>query len=342
MSEFRVNSITNQDGSAGPQVCGVSTFSGKSGVQIPSGPTEFRRQDGGGRGRGVFCGGYYPTQTNIMDFVEIATTGDATDFGDLVTNQLRLMGSLSSSVRGIIGGGYGPSNVIQYTNISSSGGMNDFGDLIHDSTYGNAGASNNTRGLFLGGAPNSKNVIEFITIATLGDSSDFGTMGGRHYGNATSSSTRAVFVGGEDIIPDDVTESILSIEIATKGDATDFGSLTAKKRAIYACASSTRGIIAGGLAPSDINNIDFITIATKGNASDFGDLTEAKHNFGAGTSSQTRGIFGGTEKYSPQTFNNTIEFITIASTGNAANFGDLTQSRGQNGDFSDAHGGLAQ
>ena len=53
MSEFKVNSITNQDGSAGPQVCGVSTFSGKSGVQIPSGPTEFRRQDGGGRGRGA-------------------------------------------------------------------------------------------------------------------------------------------------------------------------------------------------------------------------------------------------------------------------------------------------
>ena len=44
MSEFRVNSITNQDGSAGPQVCGVSTFSGKSGVQIPSGSTDFRRQ----------------------------------------------------------------------------------------------------------------------------------------------------------------------------------------------------------------------------------------------------------------------------------------------------------
>ena len=28
MSEFRVNSITNQDGSAGAQMCGVSTFSG--------------------------------------------------------------------------------------------------------------------------------------------------------------------------------------------------------------------------------------------------------------------------------------------------------------------------
>ena len=58
MSEFRVNSITNQDGSAGPQVCGVSTFSGKSGVQIPSDSSDFRRLDGGGRGRAIFSGGY--------------------------------------------------------------------------------------------------------------------------------------------------------------------------------------------------------------------------------------------------------------------------------------------
>ena len=65
MSEFRVNSITNQDGSAGPQVCGVSTFSGKSGIQIPSGPTDFRRQDGGGRGRGVFCGGESPKVNSL-------------------------------------------------------------------------------------------------------------------------------------------------------------------------------------------------------------------------------------------------------------------------------------
>ena len=39
MSEFRVNSITNQNGSSGPTICGVTTFSGKSGMQIPSGRT---------------------------------------------------------------------------------------------------------------------------------------------------------------------------------------------------------------------------------------------------------------------------------------------------------------
>ena len=86
MSEFRVNSITNQDGSAGPQVCGVSTFSGKSGVQIPSGSSDFRRLDGGGRGRGVFGGGN--GYINTMNFITISTAGNAEDFGDLSASGL--------------------------------------------------------------------------------------------------------------------------------------------------------------------------------------------------------------------------------------------------------------
>ena len=41
MSEFKVNAITNRDGNHGPQICGITTF-GSSGMQLPSGPTEFR------------------------------------------------------------------------------------------------------------------------------------------------------------------------------------------------------------------------------------------------------------------------------------------------------------
>ena len=83
MSEFKVNTITNRDGSYGPQVCGITTF-GSSGMQLPSGPTEFR----GGRGRGVFASGFSgaaPSPGNLvdtMDFVEIATLGNAVVFGD--------------------------------------------------------------------------------------------------------------------------------------------------------------------------------------------------------------------------------------------------------------------
>ena len=114
MSEFRVNSITNQDGSAGPQVCGVSTFSGKSGVQIPSGPTEFRRQDGGGRGRGVIAGGYnYPSgEQSQLQLIEIATKGNATDFGDSLNGVKNTQSSACSSpTRALWGGGSTPSKI---------------------------------------------------------------------------------------------------------------------------------------------------------------------------------------------------------------------------------------
>ena len=52
MSDFKVNTITNRDGSYGPQVCGITTFTG-SAIQLPSGPSTFR----GRRGRGVISGG---------------------------------------------------------------------------------------------------------------------------------------------------------------------------------------------------------------------------------------------------------------------------------------------
>ena len=147
MSEFRVNSITNQDGSAGPQVCGVSTFSGKSGIQIPSGSSDFRRQDGGGRGRGVFAGGAAPSLAKSCDKVEIATTGNATGFGEL-SAQRAYLASCSSSTRGVVSGGAEPSAVstIEYFTMSSDGGAVDFGDLSFARSYP-AGANSSTRGL---------------------------------------------------------------------------------------------------------------------------------------------------------------------------------------------------
>ena len=42
MSEFRIDQITNQAGTAGPQIAGITTFSGSSGLLMPSGNT-FRR-----------------------------------------------------------------------------------------------------------------------------------------------------------------------------------------------------------------------------------------------------------------------------------------------------------
>jgi len=357
MSEFRVNSITNQDGSAGPQICGVSTFSGTSGVRIPSGPTEFRRQDGDGRGRGVVAGGYNPYTDTINKF-EIATTGNAVDFGNLNQVLRGPSNGVSSSTRGIFAGGLGPSgntslSVITYLTISSDGAANDFGNLIRARFMIN-GHSNNTRGIFTGGySPSSPadhtNNIEFVTIASTGDASDFGDIipvSGKTWSTfgSGSSPTRGVFGGGYYGSPGTDVTDIQFITLATLGNSQTFGNLTAARRDVGGLSSSTRAIFAGGTnAPGDPNStniIDFVTIASLGNATDFGDMAEGGRNRPGCASNSIRGCFAGGRISGSGV--DSISFLTIATTGNTTDFGDLTYSLYELGGFSDSHGGLAQ
>ena len=57
-----------------------------------------------------------------------------------------------------------------------------------------------------------------------------------------------------------------------------------------------------------------------------------------GASDATRGVMAGGNDGSAQT--NIIDYITIQTTGNATDFGDMTNQSQQNGFLSDAHGGL--
>ena len=105
-----------------------------------------------------------------------------------------------------------------------------------------------------------------------------------------------------------------------------------------------RGLFGGGGYPNNQNIIDFITIASTGNATDFGDLFEHAYNLG-GMASETRALFVGAYQLSPysQGYKNIIQFITIQTTGNGSDFGDMLVNRGQNdGSTSDCHGGLSE
>ncbi len=83
--------------------------------------------------RGVFAGGQldnpYP-QTDIIEFITIATEGNAQDFGDLTSATSHGSG-LSNSIRGCFAGGASPNktNVIEFVTIASTGNASDFGDL---------------------------------------------------------------------------------------------------------------------------------------------------------------------------------------------------------------------
>ena len=98
-----------------------------------------------------------------------------------------------------------------------------------------------------------------------------------------------------------------------------------------------RALSAGGITPSQVDTIDYITIATLGNSIDFGNLVTAReHQASVNNSIRCAWACGDTP-----TLVNTIDFVTIATTGNATDFGDDTITR-TNGptSASDAHGGL--
>ena len=337
MSDFRIDKIANRDGSAGTQIAGISTFSGTSGMQLPVGSTEYR----GGRGRMIIAGGSGVT----MNYITIATTGNASDFGDLNLYYAQVSAA-ASSTRGVISGGAGSpaptgTTSISYTTISSQGGVAEFGSLTCGKRIGQASMSDGIRGLFAGGygggAPlNITNNIEMVTIASTGDTTDWGDFGYRLANRGGfASPTRGVVFGG-----DPETNTIEYVTIATRGDGKNFGDLiTATKRAPGA-SNSTRGVTFGGRSPGStyVNSIEYITIATLGNALNFGDLTAVTAE-SAAASSPTRAISAGGENGSAAV--NIIAYVTITSTGNATDFGDLTVTAGNiPGGCSDVHGGL--
>ena len=93
----------------------------------------------------------------------------------------------------------------------------------------------------------------------------------------------------------------------------------------------TRMLAGGGDAPTNTNQIDFLTISTFGDSQEFGDLTRASTGAG-GSASRTRGLFTNRRTFpSPvNSYFNEIDFVTIASTGDAQDFGDSTVTNGYN------------
>ena len=346
MSDFKINSIATKQGQHGPVIAGVSTVNSTGCMKLPSGPTEFR----GGRGRGITGGGFVsPSSQNVMDFIEIASAGNAQDFGDL-TVILRNIATCASSTRGTFAGGQSPSNsdVICFTTISSSGGANDFGNLREAMTNSNDGVlSDNTRGIILYGGPTSlpaivgQGTLDFITIATTGDSSAFGELSvARRHTATMASPTRGVFATGKNDTTSTYLKVIDFVIIQTQGTAVTFGEISTNGREqAVGAGNKTRGLIAGGLnSPTPFQSIDFITLATEGNGQDFGDLSANRFGM-ASMSNSTRASFAAGNTPSNT---NTIEFVAIASLSNASDFGDLTVARTVPQGLSDAHGGLGE
>ncbi len=288
----------------------------------------------------VFGGGYIGSNNATIDYITIATTGNATDFGDMSINR-RGYGSCASLTRGLFGGGYASNYTanIEYITIATPSNGTSFGSLSDTQTLGIMGAGSETRGLFAGGESGYTNRIDYVTIASTGNATDFGDLtAARKNGSTTSDGTKAVFFGGEN------SQTTLDyVTIATTGNAASWGgsfSTGTNTGGIGNVNNGTRGVIAvggtSGASYSDI--IEYLTMTTGSNSTDFGNLSQGRST-PSQASTDTRGVFGGGKYQSGGSSGTvTIDYITIATTGNATDFGDLTTARYAGGAVSDQGG----
>jgi|TARA_R110000803_G_scaffold102834_2_gene170950 hypothetical protein len=282
---------------------------------------------------------------NTIQTIQVSSTGNATDFGDL-TYSANGPASCGSSTHAFVAGGQGAGNA--YFNTintfsTSSGGedASDFGDLTQG-RYELSGLSNNTRGVFAAGWYYSggfiyTNIMDYITLSTSGNAVDFGdVVTGNGSGLAAcSSTTRGIYAGNSE-----ANKNVIQyITIASTGNATDFGDLLQDTFRMGGCSSPTRGMFGGGqITGGRTNEIQYVTISSLGNSVDFGDLTVAR-NSNASASSHSRAVWAGGDAGAGNT--NTIDYVEISTTGNAIDFGDLATATSSFSGCSSSHGGIA-
>jgi hypothetical protein len=281
--------------------------------------------------RALFIGGYVTSGVgSYIDYLSISTLGNTSSFGNLSTLSY-FVTSCSDGSRFIAAGGRYTDDsayldVAEYVTFGTLGSATDFGNLTVARAFsGDAGFSDGTKGVFGGGttgndgASGQHDTIDYITIATTGNATDFGNLLAANTGLAgVSDGTKGLWGGGRN--GSSVVNTIQYITIASTVNATDFGDLTVARSRVASAGSETRGLFAAGASPY-YNTIDYITMSSSGNATDFGDLYSTTGQIGGG-SNLTRGLFSGWSS-------GRIDYVAIATTGNAADFGDLSRDVNQ-------------
>jgi hypothetical protein len=275
-----------------------------------------------------------PGTDKKINYYDITSTGNSSEFGSLTQGRLYPK-ALSNGTRGVCAGGKrhpspgGASNVMDYVTTSSTGNATDFGNLSPAANQMDGGACNGERGIFAGGndtawPPTIYDNIQYITVASTGNTTDFGDLSQQRYnGCAMEDGIYGVFAGGNGPSTS-TTNRIDSVNIFTTGNAIDFGNLYASFGRSCGVSNLTRGVIVGGGSGDQRTTMSYITIQTAGNSTDFGDINQGDTTEAAGSTNLTRGCFAGGDDGQTK---DDIGYITIDTTGDSTDFGNLSVSR---------------
>ena len=302
---------------------------------------------------GLIAGGHNGSgSVSSIQWIRINNLSNTQSWGNLTT-RVHLLGAGGNTVYGIFAGGDSsntwqgdtPIHNIYYTNYATINTMNNWGNLTTDTSEHTA-FSNVTRMIVAGGSNSSREPnegIQYFDLASTGNASDFGVLTDRKDCPCSCvSQTRGVIAGGHEGSPG-IFNEIDYVTIATKADAADFGHLQKKRVDATGFSSNTRGIIAGGDNGSAtgggpyLDLIEYVTISVSGGiAGSFGNLS-FPHSQSASVSDKIYGIICG--GYNGSRIQS-MQYVTIASTGASQSFGNLTTALRSPTGTSNSHGGL--
>ena len=257
------------------------------------------------RTRAIIAGGNAPgvSRSNDIQYFEMAALSNTIDFGDL-TDNFSESGAHSNNVRFLItGASSNANNVINFLTVASTGSAQDFGDAT-GTMSSVAGCGSPTRAIWgtniSGSSPYAPLAnIEFVTIASTGDSADFGDLTvARYSGGAGSNNTRGLFFMGNAGSPANQVNTIDFVTIASTGNAQDFGDSTMNDtggatQGAGVCASPNRIVFFGGYRTGGTDRtteMQYVNPTTKGNSTRFGDLDTSQNSDGNGLSSSHGGL----------------------------------------------------
>lgn len=207
-------------------------------------------------------------------------------------------------------------------------------------------ASQGDRGVFTGGALLSNqsvvNTMDYISISTTGNATDFGDMdlGLTRFTGGASNKTRGVVMGGVYYPPSNTrVNNIQYFTFASSGGAQDFGDLLYSADGQCASSNATYGLSWGGLTgPGGSQNvIQYITIATTGDATDFGDMSQSLR-YATALDGESRNIKAQGSLQSGTS--DVIEYVNPTTPGNATDFGDMISPHYRVGSGSDLTRGV--
>ena len=165
------------------------------------------------------------------------------------------------------------------------------------------------------------------------DSSKLEYYDGNQWVNVTSTSpeaqtggTRAVCMSGG--TEPAFTDNIDYVNLSTTGNAITFGDAVQSGGIRGGCSSRTRGLFNGGQQPATtIVDVQKIEISSTGDATDFGgNFSSADFTIGEGLADRIRAV------WKRSSYSNTqMDYFTIASGGDAQDFGDSLYQTSQGG-----------